>query len=63
MLAQEDLETTTSAALSAAYDLLIFPGGHHEYVDEAGTTPSRGSATTAVTPSPFLSANNLFLEH
>jgi hypothetical protein len=31
VLAQEDLDETTGAALARAYDLLVFPG-HHEYV-------------------------------
>jgi N,N-dimethylformamidase beta subunit-like protein len=58
VLAQEDLDETTSAQLAAAYDLLVFPG-HHEYVTEAeydAVTEFRNRGGNLI----FLSANNFF---
>ena len=58
VLAQEDLDATSGAALARAYDVLIFPG-HHEYV-----TAAEYNAVTAYRDLggnlAFLSANNLF---
>ena len=58
VLAQEDLDATSGAALARAYRLLIFPG-HHEYVSAA-----EYSAVTAFRDLggnlAFLSANNFF---
>ncbi|MGZ8605014.1 MAG: N,N-dimethylformamidase beta subunit family domain-containing protein, partial [Actinomycetota bacterium] len=58
VLAQEDLEATTGAALSAAYDLLVFPG-HHEYVTEAEHDAVTGFRDRGGNLA-FLSANNFF---
>ena len=58
MLAQEDLEGISGAALARAYALLIFPG-HHEYVSEAeynAVTAFRDLGGNLA----FLSANNFF---
>ena len=58
VLAQEDLDETTGAALARAYDLLVFPG-HHEYVttreyDAVEGFRDRGGNLL------FLSANNFY---
>lgn len=58
VLAQEDLDGISGAALARAYDLLIFPG-HHEYVTEAeygAVTAYRDLGGNLA----FLSANNFF---
>jgi hypothetical protein len=58
VLAQEDLDTVSGAALARAYRLLIFPG-HHEYVTEAeydAVTRFRDLGGNLA----FLSANNFF---
>ena len=58
VLAQEDLDETSGAALAAAYRLLLVPG-HHEYVTEAEYDALTGFRDRGGNLA-FLSANNLF---
>ena len=57
-LTDDELETASASALSAAYDLIVFPG-HHEYVTDAelaALTGYRDRGGNLI----FLSANNFF---
>ena len=58
MLAQDDLDETTGAALAQAYDLLVFPG-HHEYVTEREYDAVEGFRDRGGNLM-FLSANNFY---
>ena len=58
VLAQEDLDETSGAALAGAYRLLLVPG-HHEYVTEAEYDALTGFRDRGGNLA-FLSANNLF---
>lgn len=58
VLTDDELETVSADALSAAYDLIVFPG-HHEYVTDAefaAVTGYRDRGGNLI----FLSANNFF---
>ena len=57
-ITDDELETSTAADLSSAYDLIVFPG-HHEYVTDselAAVTGFRDRGGNLL----FLSANNFF---
>ena len=58
VLSDDELETASASALSAAYDLIVFPG-HHEYVTDAELAATAGYRDRGGNLL-FLSANNFF---